>query len=103
MLNPLTVQVPKLFLDLTLGFDVLLLTGALLFRKPKPRKEEQKADWAERHPKAFGLSLIAGAFTIVLLSHLGVYVSQLELIDYYIGLVLASVLFITGLRVVLNG
>lgn len=86
---------------MTLGFDALLLTGAILFRKPKPRKEQ--TDWAERHPKAFGLSLIAGAFAIVLLSHFGVYVSELQLASYYIGLVLAGVLFITGLRVVLNG
>ena len=87
---------------MALGFDVLLLTGAILFRKPKPRKE-QRADWAERHPKAFGLSLIAGAFAIVIGSHFGVYVSELQLASYYIGLVLAGVLFITGLRVVLNG
>ena len=104
MINPLTVEVPKLYLDLALGFDVLLLTGAILFRKPKAKQHAASStDWAERHPKAFGLSLIAGAFAIVLFSHFGVYVSELQLASYYIGLVLAGVLFITGLRVVLNG
>ncbi|BFI75426.1 hypothetical protein YN1HA_15240 [Sulfurisphaera ohwakuensis] len=87
------ILVPKIYADLALGFDIIMLTTALLFRKPKPKKEISSL--GRKSTKLLGLYLVSVSVAGLIISHMGFYTSY---VDYFTGLAIDSFVFYVGLR-----
>ena len=86
------ILVPKIYAEIVLGFDFLILIMSLLFRKPKPKTETLTLD-----RKSIGYYLVISAIVALIAGHYASYVSYT---DYYEGLAVDSFLFYIGLRMV---
>jgi len=89
------ILVPKIYAEIALGFDSIMLIMSLLFRKPKGWKERSTLD-----RKSIGYYLVISAIIALVVGHYAFYASY---IDYLEGLVINSFLFYLGLRMVIQG
>jgi len=87
--------VPKIYGEIVLGFDFLILTTALLFRKSKPRTGISSLD--RRGVKLLGYYATGSAIALLVLNH---FVSFTSYLDYFAGLLIDALLFYTGLKVI---
>ncbi|ACZ35724.1 unknown [Sulfolobus spindle-shaped virus 6] len=86
----MVLLVPKIYAVTALGFDTIMLTTALLFRKPKHKKEKQQLDH-----RFIGWYLVISSAVALIVSH---FVSYASLVDYYMGLGIDGAIFYMGLR-----
>jgi divalent metal cation (Fe/Co/Zn/Cd) transporter len=87
--------VPKIYGEIVAGFDIIILTISLLFRKSKGWKERSSLD--RRGVKLLGYYATGSAIALLVLNH---FVSFTSLLDYYAGLLIDALLFYTGLKVI---
>jgi hypothetical protein len=87
--------VPKIYGEIVLSFDFLILTTALLFRKSKPKPVKSTSD--PKSLRLIGYYLTISAIALLVLNH---YVSFMSLLDYYEGLAIDSFIFYMGLKVI---
>jgi len=87
--------VPKIYGEIVAGFDIIILTTALLFRRPKEWKERSALD--PKSTKYVGYYITGSAIALLVLNH---YVSFMSLLDYYEGLAIDSFIFYMGLKVI---
>ncbi|ACZ35754.1 hypothetical protein SSSV7_gp03 [Sulfolobus spindle-shaped virus 7] len=90
----MVLLVPKTYGEIILGFDLIMLTTVLLFRKPKHRFVKSTPN-----PKSIGYYLVISAITALAVSHFVLYQS---LIDYFTGLSLNSFMFYMGVKTLVN-
>ena len=88
------ILVPKIYAEIVLGFNIIMLTTVLLFRKPKRWKKTLQLD-----RKSIGYYLVISAIIALVVGHYAFYASY---IDYLEGLVINSFLFYLGLRMVIQ-
>lgn len=89
------ILVPKIYGEIVLGFDFLILTTALLFRKSKPKPVKSTSD--PKSLRLIGYYLTISAIALLVLNH---FVSFTSLLTYYAGLLIDSLIFYLGLKVV---
>ncbi len=89
------ILVPKIYGEIVAGFDIIILTISLLFRKSKPKTGISSLD--PKSEKWLGYYIIGSAIGVLVVGHYAFYTSYL---DYYVGLALDAFLFYTGLKVV---
>jgi len=87
--------VPKIYGEIVAGFDIIILTTALLFRRPKEWKERSMPD--HKSLRLLGYYLVGSAIALLVLNR---YVSFMSLLDYYEGLAIDSFIFYMGLKVI---
>jgi len=88
------ILVPKIYAEIVLGFNIIMLTTVLLFRKPKRWKKTLQLD-----RKSIGYYLVISAIVALAVGH---YASLTSYLDYYEGLAIDSFLFYLGLRAVVQ-
>jgi len=86
------ILIPAKYAEIALGFDIIMLTIALVFRKSKHRTETSSLD-----RKSIGYYLVVSAIVALIAGH---YASLTSYLDYYEGLAVDSFLFYIGLRMV---
>ncbi|AQQ16862.1 ORF6 [Sulfolobus spindle-shaped virus 3] len=86
----MVLLVPKTYGEIILGFDLIMLTTVLLFRKPKHRQERSIPN-----PRSIGWYIVISSAVALIVSH---FVSYASLVDYYMGLGIDSLIFYMGLR-----
>ena len=86
------ILVPKIYAEIVLGFDIIMLITVLLFRKPKHRIKTSSPD-----QRSIGYYLVTSTIIALVIGHYASYVSYT---DYYEGLLINSFLFYLGLRMV---
>jgi hypothetical protein len=86
------ILVPKIYAEIVLGFDIIMLIMSLLFRKPKHRIKTSSQD-----QRSIGYYLVTSTIIALVVGH---YASYTNYLDYYEGLVINSFLFYMGLRAV---
>jgi hypothetical protein len=89
--------VPKIYAEIAVGFDFLILTTALLFRKSKPKTGISSLD--PKSERWLGFYVTGSAIGVLIVGHYAFYTSYL---DYFEGLALDALLFYLGLRVVVR-
>ena len=89
------ILIPAKYAEIVAGFDIIILTTALLFRKSKGWKERSALD--PKSTKYVGYYLVGSAIALLVLKH---YVSFMSLLDYYEGLAIDSFIFYMGLKVI---
>jgi len=89
------ILVPKIYAEIVLGFDFLILIMSLLFRKPKPKTETLTLD--RKTIKRLGYYITGAGVLTLLLGHYAFYANY---VDYFEGLMIDAFLFYMGLRVV---
>ncbi len=87
--------VPKIYAEIALGLDFVILITSLLFRKPKRRTATSSSD--HRRIKLVGYYIIGSAIVALVVVH---YASFPSYLDYFAGLLIDALIFYTGLRVV---
>ncbi len=92
------IYVSERYALVILILDIIMLTTALVFRKPKGLKESSTLDC--KTVKRVGYYAIGVAMLTLFLAHLGSYVNYPEYLE---GLALDVFLFYLGLRVVTQG
>jgi hypothetical protein len=90
--------VPKIYAEIALGFDFLILITSLLFRKPKRRTETSTLD--RRNIRCVGYYIVGSAIVVLVVVH---YASFQSYLDYFAGLLIDALIFYTGLKVVSYG
>ena len=93
------ILVPKTYAEMLLGFDSIMLTTSLLFRKPKPKPVKSTLDRKSLRLRLLGYYLVGSAIVLLVLNH---YVFYTNLLDYFAGLLIDGFIFYLGLRVVLH-
>jgi polyferredoxin len=87
--------VPKIYAEIVAGFDIIILTTALLFRRPKEWKERSSLD--HKSERWLGYYITGSAIGVLIVGHYAFFTSYL---DYFAGLLTDALLFYTGLKVV---
>jgi hypothetical protein len=87
--------IPAKFALLIVLFDFLILTISLLFRKSKPKPVKSTSD--PKSLRLIGYYLTISAIALLVLNH---FVSFTSLLTYYAGLLIDSLIFYLGLKVV---
>jgi hypothetical protein len=91
------ILVPKIYGEIVTGFDIIILTISLLFRKSEPKTETSSLD--HNSTKYVGYYIVGSAIGVLVVGHYAFYTSYL---DYFTGLALDAFLFYTGLKVIQN-
>ncbi len=89
------LMVPKIYAEIAAGFDIIILTMSMLFRKSKGWKERSALD--HKSTKYAGYYIVGSAIGVLVVGHYAFYTSYL---DYYVGLLIDSLIFYLGLKVV---
>ncbi len=89
------ILVPKIYGEIVAGFDIIILTISLLFRKSKGWKERSSLD--RRGVKLLGYYATGSAIGVLVVGHYAFFTSYL---DYFAGLLIDALLFYTGLKVI---
>jgi hypothetical protein len=89
--------VPKIYAETVLSFDILIMTTALLFRKPKRRTETSTSD--RRNIRRVGYYIVGSAIVGLVVAHYALFQSYL---DYFTGLLIDSSIFYLGLKVIVH-
>ena len=87
--------VPKIYGEIVAGFDIIVLTISLLFRKSKPRTGISSLD--PKSVKLLGYYAAGSAIGVLIVGHYAFFTSYL---DYFAGLLIDALLFYTGLKVI---
>jgi polyferredoxin len=88
--------VPKIYAEIALGFDFLILITSLLFRKPKRRTAKSTPD--RRRIKLVGYYIVGSAIVGLVVVH---YASFQSYLNYFAGLSIDAFMFYLGLRAVM--
>ena len=91
--------VPKIYAEIALGLDFVILITSLLFRKPKRRTAKSTSDRRRIKLRLLGYYLVMSAVALLVVNH---YASYLSYLDYFEGLAIDSFIFYIGLRVVVQ-
>ncbi len=89
------LMVPKIYAEIVAGFDIIILTISLLFRKSKGWKERSALD--HKSTKYAGYYIVGSAIVALVVGHYAFFTSYL---DYFAGLLIDSLIFYLGLKVV---
>ncbi|AZG03186.1 hypothetical protein [Sulfolobus spindle-shaped virus] len=90
----MVLLVPKIYAEIALGFDSIMLITALLFRKPKPKKKQSKEQLT--NGKLLGYYLVGGSALALLVGHYAFYTTY---VTYFTGLLIDAFVFYLGLEV----
>ena len=91
--------VPKIYAEIALGFDFLILIMSLLFRKPRRKTVTSSLNRNYTKLRLLGYYLVMSAVALLVLNH---YVFYTNLLDYFAGLLIDALIFYTGLKVVVQ-
>ncbi len=89
------LMVPKIYAEIAAGFDIIILTMSMLFRKSKGWKERSALD--HKSTKYAGYYIVGSAIVVFIVVHYALFPSYL---NYFAGLLIDALLFYTGLKVV---
>ncbi len=89
------LMVPKIYAEIAAGFDIIILTMSMLFRKSKPKTGISSLD--PKSERWLGYYITGSAIGVLVVGHYAFFTSYL---DYFAGLLIDSLIFYLGLKVV---
>ncbi len=89
------ILIPAKYAEIAVGFDFLILTMSMLFRKSKGWKERSALD--HKSTKYVGYYIVGSAIVVFIVVHYALFPSYL---NYFAGLLIDSLIFYLGLKVV---
>ncbi|QGA87211.1 hypothetical protein [Sulfolobus spindle-shaped virus SSV19] len=93
----LTEPIPAKYIEYGEIIDTIFIIIYLLFRKSKSKSEQTIGNRLDT--KLLGYYLVTSAIFVLLIAHFAQYANYL---DYYLGLILDSLVFYMGLRLVMK-